>query len=95
MPSKMFLRSVLLAAAFSFAGPLFLISSTILLLSAAAYIPWVQPFSSFLVDQILRFLAAFGNGRVYEGALVIGMACSFVGALFDTYVYYYRYLRNS
>jgi hypothetical protein len=95
MPSKAFLRSLLLAAAFSFIAPLFFISSVIVVLSIAAYIPLLETISHFLVSQLLRFLAAFGNGRVYEGALVISIACSFVGALFDTYVYYYRYLRNS
>jgi hypothetical protein len=95
MPSKAFLRSLFLAAALSFIAPLFLISGIMLVLFAVTYIPGLEAIGSFLVTQLLRFLATFGDGRAYEGVLVIGTACSFVGALFDTYVYYYRYLRDS
>jgi len=37
---------------------------------------------------LLSFLAVFGTGSPLEGVLVIGMTCSIVGALFDTYAFY-------
>lgn len=39
-------------------------------------------------DMLLDFLAAFGSGCAFQGMLTICIACGFVGALFDTYVFY-------
>jgi hypothetical protein len=94
MPSKAFLRSLLLAVTFSFVIPTVLIASIISLLVLLSYIPGIDGLSTALVALLLRFLATFGNGSALEGLVVIGLACGFVGALFDTYAYYYRYLRN-
>jgi hypothetical protein len=39
-------------------------------------------------DMLLDFLAAFGSGCAFQGMFTICIVCGFVGALFDTYVFY-------
>jgi hypothetical protein len=89
-----FLRSLLLTIVFSFAAPVFLVGGGLLLLSVIGYFPGLQELSEAIATQIMHFLAIFGSGTPLRGLFVISLTCSFVGALFDTYVCYrYQILR--
>ncbi|MCC5631274.1 hypothetical protein [Nostoc sphaeroides] len=83
-----FLRSLLLTIIFSFAAPMLLVGGGILLLSFIGYFPGLQELTEAIATQIIDFLATFGSGTPLRGLFVISLTCSFVGALFDTYVYY-------
>ena len=90
-----FLRSLLLTIIFSFVAPLFVVGVCLFSLSLIGNIPGVQHVSSAIALAIIRFLATFGSGTPLRGIFVICLTCSFVGALFDTYVYYkYQILRR-
>ncbi|QLE58432.1 hypothetical protein [Nostoc sp. TCL26-01] len=89
-----FLRSLLLTIIFSFVAPLFLMGCMLLLLSAGSHVSLLQGVTEVIVARVLNFLVIFGSGSALHGILVISLTCSFVGALFDTYVYYrYQILR--
>lgn len=83
-----FLRSLLLTIVFSFVVPVFLVGGLLLLAFILGYIPGLQGITEAIATQIIHFLAAFGSGTPLRGLLVISLTCSFVGGLFDTYVYY-------
>ena len=90
-----FLRSLLLTIIFSFVAPLFLVGICLFSLSLIGNFPGVQDVSNAIALAIIRFLATFGSGTPLRGIFVICLTCSFVGALFDTYVYYRcQILRN-
>ncbi|MCW5317572.1 hypothetical protein GTQ43_28340 [Nostoc sp. KVJ3] len=89
-----FLRSLLLTIVFSFIAPIFLVGGGLLFLSFIGYFPGLQELTEAIATQIVRFLATFGSGNPLHGLFVISLTCSFVGSLFDTYVYYrYQILR--
>ncbi|MEB3219361.1 MAG: hypothetical protein VKN72_24435 [Nostocales cyanobacterium 94392] len=83
-----FVRSLLLSIIFSFVAPIIFIGGTLLSLSLISLVPGLETVSEIIVNQISNFLATFGSGTPIQGLLVICLTCSFVGALFDTYVYY-------
>jgi hypothetical protein len=83
-----FLRSLLLTSFLSFAAPVFLFGSVLMLLYLAGSIPITEAMSGAIAEQILKFLAVFGNGSAVEGIFVISLTCALVGALFDTYAFY-------
>lgn len=87
-------RSLLLASFFSFLAPVLLIAGllggTILL----SHLPGVAPLGHELTHLVLHFLQIFGSGSWAGGMLVIAIACSLVGLLFDAYlVFYHQYHR--
>ncbi|MBD2253600.1 hypothetical protein [Nostoc parmelioides] len=89
-----FLRSLVLTIIFSFVAPLCLIGGVLLFLSLGGYVPFVGGLTAAIANGIFNFLIIFGSGSALHGILVVGLTCSFVGALFDTYVYYrYQILR--
>ncbi len=89
-----FLRSLVLTIIFSFAAPLCLIGAVLLFLSLGGYVPLLGGLTEAIAHAILNFLGIFGSGSALHGNLVISLTCSFVGGLFDTYVYYrYQILR--
>jgi hypothetical protein len=91
-----FLRSLVLTVIFSFCAPLCLIVVTFASLSAIACIPALQSLADAIACQVSAFLATFGSGTPLEGTIVICLTCTFVGALFDTYVFYrYQNLRGN
>lgn len=92
MRSKSFFRSLIVASLVSFLVPLLLIGSLVGLLALVAYIPGMTILSDAITTQIVQFLAAFGNGDALSGVVVISLAFTLVGALFDTYSFYYRSL---
>ncbi|WP_322745559.1 hypothetical protein [Plectonema radiosum] len=69
-------------------APIIFVGGTLLSLSVVSLLPGLETVSEIIVDQISNFLAAFGSGTPIQGLLVICLTCSFVGALFDIYVYY-------
>ncbi|MBV6623502.1 MAG: hypothetical protein KI793_11295 [Rivularia sp. (in: Bacteria)] len=83
-----FLRSLLLSIIFSFFAPILFFGAGLLILSLASLLPALEGLTKIIATQISHFLATFGNGMPMEGLFVICLTCSFVGALFDTYVYY-------
>jgi hypothetical protein len=95
MGLKSFFRSILVTVAFSFAVPVLLIGLVIISLSILSTLPWVTAIGQGAITQVLMVLSTFGSGNPVEGAIVIGLTCSLVGVLFDTYNFYYRHLRDS
>lgn len=91
-----FLRSILITGIFSFMTPSLFIVGVLLCLSLVGYISPLNPISQFGLRQITHFLAVFGSGSSLNGLLVIGLVCSLVGVLFDTYTFYrHQNLRNN
>jgi len=89
-----FLRSLLLTIIFSFITPISLIGGLLLCLSLLGHVPCLQEVTADIPMAIMHFLATFGSGSSLQGLFVIGLTCSFVGGLFDAYVYYrYQILR--
>ncbi|NEO33717.1 MAG: hypothetical protein F6K36_25505 [Symploca sp. SIO3C6] len=80
-----FVRSLLLTIFFSFVAPIVLMIILLATFSVIGYIPGVATIGHVSAAQLLKFLAIFGQGCPFEGAIVIGLTCSLVGALFDTY----------
>lgn len=90
-----FLRSLVLTIIFSFVAPMLLVGLALVSLSLIGYIPGLQGMGQAIADQILQFLATFGSRNPLRGLVVIGLTCSLVGALFDTYAFYrYQILRD-
>lgn len=90
-----FLRSLLLTSVLSFVAPILLLGGVLVSLSLIGYIPGLEGSTQLITEQILQFLATFGSGNPFQGLVVIGLTCSLVGALFDTYAFYrYQGLRN-
>ncbi|WP_341527066.1 hypothetical protein WKK05_31820 [Nostoc sp. UHCC 0302] len=88
------LRSLLLTIIFSFVAPMLLVGSLLLTLSLMGNFPGLQALTEAIATEIMHFLATFGSGTPLRGLFVISLTCSFVGALFDMYVYYrYQILR--
>lgn len=83
-----FLRSLFLTILLSFVAPILLVTLLLATLLAIAYIPGLETVGQCGMTQLLQFLAVFGTGNPLQGATIIGLTCSLVGALFDTYAYY-------
>ncbi len=90
-----FLCSLLLTTVFSFTVPLLFIGGILGSLFLLSYIPNLELLGQSGAEQILEFLSTFGSGHPGEGLLIIGITCSLVGAMFDTYAFYrYQNLRG-
>jgi hypothetical protein len=88
------LRSLLITGLFSFFAPVVLVASLLIFLMLAGLFPMFTDLSQFSIHGIARFLAIFGSGDTVKGVCVIGLVCSSVGVLFDTYTFY-RYQKLS
>lgn len=86
--SPAFIRSLLLTSTFSFALPIVLVGIVLVLLSAVERVPILAAIAQPGAEKLLQFLAVFGSGDAFQGALVIGLTCGLVGALFDAYAFY-------
>lgn len=84
------LRSLLISSILSFSVPVLLLAGVLVNLILLGYVPGFEAMAEFGLEQIYTFLATFGNGQPLEGILIIGLVCSLVGSLFDTYVFYQR-----
>ncbi len=84
-----------LTIVFSFLAPILLVSGMLVSNALLGHLPGLGAISTAINQGIAEFLAAFGSGNSWRGMAIIGLACSFVGALFDTYTFFrYRNLRN-
>ncbi|MCD8489628.1 MAG: hypothetical protein LRZ84_23540 [Desertifilum sp.] len=83
-----FIRSLLLTSVLSFLAPSLVFGLIWMSLGVSGRIPGLAALSQTGVTQVQNFLATFGSGQPLEGLLVIGIACSFVGMLFDSYAFY-------
>lgn len=89
-----FLRSLLLTIIFGFTAPILFVGALLASFVLIGYIPGLQDIASAFANLILQFLATFGSGAPIRGLITIALTCSFVAALFDTYVHYrYQILR--
>jgi type III secretory pathway component EscU len=87
---------LLIASIFSFALPVLLIGAMLVSFILVGYIPYLEALSRLGIEQILQFLSVFGSGNPFHGVLLIGIVCSLVGALFDSYTFYRQQnLRNN
>ncbi|NJK99324.1 MAG: hypothetical protein HC910_01715 [Spirulinaceae cyanobacterium SM2_1_0] len=84
------LRSLSLTAFFSFATPIVLAGSALMLLAGIGLLPGLQAIAHSGTLSVLYFLATFGSGHPLTGSLVIGLTWSLVGVLFD-FCTVYRY----
>lgn len=82
------LRSLLLTAIFSFATPILLIGALWGGLSLAGAVPGLAIVGQVGGTQVQQFLSVFGSGSTLHGLLVIGIVCSLVGVMFDTFTFY-------
>ncbi len=90
-----YLLSLLLTIIFSFITPILLIGGALVSVFLIGHIPGLHAISQAITEHILQFLATFGSHNPWRGIVVIGLTCSLVGALFDTYTFYrYQHLRN-
>lgn len=83
-----FVRSLVLSIVFSFVAPVVFFGGVLLIISFVSLLPGLQGMTEIIAAQVSKFLAAFGSGMPVQGLFVICLTCGFVGALFDTYVYY-------
>ncbi len=83
-----FIRSVFLAVLLSFVAPWIVVGGVMLGLNLGTQIPGLTALSQTGEGYIWHFLAIFGNGEPLEGLLVLGVACSIVGAMFDMFAFY-------
>jgi len=90
-----FLRSLALTTLLSFVTPVLLVSALLTAISVIGYLPGLEIICNTGTTQLLGFLAVFGSGSSVEGIFVIGLTCSLVGALFDTYAFYHYRSFNS
>ncbi len=82
------LRSLSIAILFSFVAPMLLMSGSLASSLLLTRIPGIGSIGQIPANILLDFLDAFGSGCAFQGMLTICIACGFVGALFDLYVFY-------
>lgn len=80
--------SLSLTAVFSFLLPLLLIGGIFLSLFGLTTVSWLGPLSQQGLQQFLHVLTTLGSGSPWHGALVVSLASSTVGVLFDTFASY-------
>jgi hypothetical protein len=83
-----FLRSLFIAVGFSFVAPMLLMSGSLASTWLLTCIPGFGSIGQIPTNMLLNVLDTFGGGCAVQGMLTICVACGFVGALFDTYVFY-------
>ncbi|HEY9668237.1 MAG TPA: hypothetical protein V6C91_15610 [Coleofasciculaceae cyanobacterium] len=83
-----YLRSLVLTILLCFVAPVVLVATLFAALGTINYIPGLDTISQTGTQQLLQFLSTFGSGCPLQGAMTIGLTCSFVGGLFDTYAFY-------
>ncbi|OLP19220.1 hypothetical protein BST81_05490 [Leptolyngbya sp. 'hensonii'] len=93
--SRQLLRSLLLTSFLSFTGPLIFMGVLLISLNGLSVLPFCRDIMLFGIAQLKSFLVVFGNGSLIRGLLTIGLTCSLVGSLFDTFTLYrYQNLRD-
>lgn len=82
------LRSLLITSILSFLVPVFLIAAIWSVLFLIGCLPYLETIGQVGAVQVSHFLDVFGSGSPIRGVMVIGLVCSLVGVLFDTYAFY-------
>lgn len=89
-----FVVSLVLTATISFAIPVAIVGLVFGLAIIFSITPGFVGFGQQALNSILEFLATFGTGKPVAGMVTLGLACSFVGILFDLFnTYRYQSLR--
>ena len=89
------LQSMFLAALFGFLFPVLVLGG---LWGALVVLGWLSGWAivhQVGVEPMVQFLSVFGSGHAVRGLIVIGLACSAVGVLLDSYTLYRQSLRDS
>lgn len=88
------LQSIFLAALFGFLLPVLGLGGLWGILTLADWgLGWAIV-HQVGVEPIVQFLSVFGSGHPLRGLIVIGLACSAVGVLLDSYTLYRQSLRG-
>jgi hypothetical protein len=82
-----FFPSLLITVTMGFLAPV-VVFGLILTMAAAVSVCTGIPVE-VLIQSLADFLKVFGDGRIWEGILVIAIACGFVGGIFETFNFYY------
>lgn len=82
------LWSLLVTAIISFLLPLIILGGLFLLLAGAQQITLLSSVSQASILQLSAFLKVLGSGSPWQGVLVVGLASSLVGVLFDSFTLY-------
>lgn len=83
-----FIISLILTATASFAVPITVVGLFFGSAFLIGLIPGLSSFGHEATAEILKFLAVFGSGKPFTGVITLGLASSFVGALFDLFNIY-------
>ena len=81
------LRSLLITSILSFLAPIFLVAVVWVVLFLIGYLPHLEAVGQVGTVHVSQFLEVFGSGSSVRGLVIIGLACSSVGVLFDTYAF--------
>ncbi|MBV5261618.1 hypothetical protein FLX56_24710 [Synechococcus moorigangaii CMS01] len=82
-----FFPSLLITVTMSFLAPLVVCGLLVTLCAAVGVMTGATV--DLLIEAFANVLKVFGNGRTWEGVLVIAIACGFVGGMFETFNFYY------
>lgn len=82
-----FFSSLFIAVVMSFLAPVVVCGFILTIGSALGTLPGAM--AETLVIGLTDFLKVFGNGDAWQGVLIIAIACSFVGGMFETFNFYY------
>ena len=89
------ITSLILTTIASFAIPITLAGLFFGSAFLVGLIPGLEIFGHEAISEILKFLAVFGSGKPFAGILILGLASSFVGVLFDLFnTYRFQSLRE-
>lgn len=88
------LQSIFLAALFGFLLPVLGLGGLWGVLMLLDWSGWAIG-HQIGVEPIMQFLGVFGSGHAVRGLIIIGLACSAVGVLLDSYTLYRQSLRDS
>lgn len=88
------LQSIFLAGLFGFLLPVLILGTV---WGSLALLGWLSSWAGHAVgvEPVLQFLGVFGSGSAIRGLIIIGLACSAVGILLDSYTLYRQSLRDS
>ncbi len=81
-------RSLLLSILLSFATPCLFVISILVIFLTLTCVPDIAYIGQSGIDSIKAFLVIFGSGYPLQGMMIIAVACSTVGGLFDLYNFY-------
>lgn len=81
-------RSLSVSLILSFLTPCVFITIIFGIFSTLTCVPDIGYIGQIGINSVKAFLVIFGSGYPLQGMIIIGMACSAVGGLFDLYNFY-------